>query len=216
MENQKKKLLSADGELMNALRITEDDLAANENGVLTPHQVATLRQGEAYNGYGSLLFGFIFGAIGVATLSVSVYSLFNPPIAWDEFTGVSVLGLIFSAIGFIALALRRVKRRNMDADIANNRLTTMQGIAVVTAGDNDTRGYLEVNEQRFNVSKDVLKRIQHLEPYLVHYLEESKVIISMQRLYTENDNIKDEVSNRLSDADDAVQYRSHPSDKEAL
>jgi hypothetical protein len=190
MEKRKKKLLSADGELMNALRITEDDLAANEKGVLTPHQVDTLRQGEAYKGYGSLVFGFIFGATGVATLGVPVYSLLNPPIAWGEFIGISVFGLIFFAIGFIVLVLRTVKRRNMDADIANNRLSTMQGVAVVTTGDNDTRGYLEVNEQRFDVSKDVLKRIQHLEPYLVHYLQESKVMISMQRLYTENDNIK--------------------------
>ncbi|MCA9915124.1 MAG: hypothetical protein KC496_17335 [Anaerolineae bacterium] len=190
MEKRKKKLLDADGELMNALGITEDDLAANENGVLTPHQVDTLRQSETYNGYGSLLFGFIFGAIGIATLGVPVSLLFNPPIAWDEFIGVSILGLIFSVIGFIAIALRTVKRRKMDADIANNRLSTMQGIAVVTVGDSDTRGYLEVNEQRFNVSKDVLKRIQHLEPYLVYYLEESKVILSMQRFDPESDNTK--------------------------
>jgi hypothetical protein len=171
--------------------------------------VDTLRKSEAYNGCGSLVFGFIFGAIGVAALSVPVNLLFNPPIAWGEFIGTSVLGLIFAAIGFIALALRAVKRRNIDADIANNRLSTMQGIAVVTTGDNDTKGYLEVNEQRFDVSKDVLKRIQHLEPYLVHYLQESKVIVSMQHFDTSNDHFKDEASNQLTDADDAAQYRSH-------
>ncbi len=201
MEKRKKKLLSADGELMHALGITEDDLTANANGVLTPHQVDDLLHSETYKRYGPLFFGFIFSAIGVAALSVPVNLLFNPPIAWGEFIGTSVLGLIFAGIGFLALAIRTAKRRNIDADIANNRLSTMQGIAVVTTGDNDTKGYLEVNEQRFDVSEDVLKRIQHLEPYLVHYLEVSKVIISMQRFDASNDNFIDEVNNPSSVVD---------------
>lgn len=204
---EKKKLLSADAELMRALGITDDDLAANEAGQVTQRQREVVEEYDFYQKIGQLFMGGIFGIIGVIALIAAMLELTRPGELGADL-GFMLFGAIFVVIAFGMIRSRSHKRHTIAMDVLENRVGTMQGIAVVTQRDDNTPGYLEVNDQRFEVGDEVLKRIRHLEPYLIYFLQESKVVIAMQHMDSEDDNIKDEAANRLQDDDDQRQGRA--------
>ena len=55
---------------------------------------------------------------------------------------------------------------------------------------------------KLNASQDVLRRIKHLDAYVIHYLPNTKTILSMEHI-DNDDNIRDDVAaSRLRDTVD--------------
>ena len=75
-------------------------------------------------------------------------------------------------------------------------------IAVVTLDNTYNRGKLEINGMELKANPDILRRIRHLEPYIVHYLEDSKIVLSMAHL-------DDEANIRQDDSAAASRLQEH-------
>jgi hypothetical protein len=199
MEHKKKKLTGQQGELMRALDITHDDLRANDNGVISPEQRESLvkRQNYQWKEY---------NVIGIA---MTLFGLIVPTIAFfasegnldrDAVIGISVLVSIFMLIGVTSLGYGFLKRQQLQIDLKNNLVATTQGIAVVNISDEES--ILEINGMKLNASQDVLRRIKHLDAYVIHYLPNTKTILSMEHI-DNDDNIRDDVAaSRLRDTVD--------------
>ncbi|MGB7340111.1 MAG: hypothetical protein WBC91_14540, partial [Phototrophicaceae bacterium] len=135
----KKKFLTADSELMHALEITAEDLIANDNGQLLSHQHEIIRKSDAYSRVSELILGVVFGGIGGIALLGAISTLFTVPINLSATFGIGLFGLIFFLIGLVSIRSRNKTRQAVEGDIANNRLTTIQGIAIVTASERDQK-----------------------------------------------------------------------------
>lgn len=196
MENKKKKLTGQQGELMRALDITHDDLLANDNGVISPAQKETLAKRQNYQwkqynvvGIVMMLFAFIVPTIALISSEGNLDR--------DGVIGISLMLTIFIGIGLSSLGYGFWKRQQLNADLKNNQVTTTQGIAVVNITENAS--ILEINGMELNAPEDVLRRIKHLDAYLVHYLPNTKTILSMEHI-DDDDNIREDVaSTRLQD-----------------
>ncbi|GAB5492572.1 MAG: hypothetical protein Phog2KO_27870 [Phototrophicaceae bacterium] len=193
MDYKKKKITGQQGELMRALEISVDDLIANHEGYITEAQRVSLpkRQGYLWRPYrvtcgGCAFLGLIFPIMFLGSIMpfvIIIFSLFSFAIA--AFFG-------YSGLHQYSLML---------IELTSNNFKTIQGIVVVYIGANG--GYLEINGLKFNASHDVLHRIRHLEPYIIHYLSKTKIILSMEHI-VDDDNIRqDERSSRLQDSDSA-------------
>lgn len=203
MQEKKKKLTGQQGELMRALDITMDDLIANDEGYITEeHQESILKgQDYQYQQYNILAGVFTFMSVvfaGIASANT------------DKLLPLLFMGLFFLVVGLSSGGYGVYKRRKVKAELASNHFETVQGIAVVNVSWEEA--YLEINGLKLNASPDILRRVQHLQPYIIHYLPGSKVILSMQHI-EENSNIR-ESSARLEDnvtPGDTLDYGSHES-----
>ncbi|GAB5492573.1 MAG: hypothetical protein Phog2KO_27880 [Phototrophicaceae bacterium] len=194
MEEKKKKLTGQQGELMRALEISVDDLMANDEGYITEAQRESLPKRQGYQLLPYKIMGGAFA--GFALIFPVLFMLID-----DAPPEMLFMSLFFLAIASIAGGFGLYQQRRLKNDLASNEFQTVQGIAVVNIGENEA--HLEINGLKLNASPDVLRRIRHLDPYIVHYLPNSKVILSMENL-SDDDNIRqDERSSRLQDDDSA-------------
>lgn len=188
MQEKKKKLTGQQGELMRSLGISMDDLIANDEGYITEEHQESVLKGQ---GYQLQQYAILSGIFTLMSVIFSGIALANP----DKLLPLLFMGLFFLTVGLSAGGLRLYQGRKVKAELANNRFETVQGIAVVNVSWEEA--YLEINGLKLNASPDVLRRVQHLQPYIIHYLPGSKVILSMQHI-EENSNIR-ESSARLQD-----------------
>ena len=190
MEEKKKKLTGQQGELMRALEISVDDLIANDEGYITEAQRTSLPKREAYQWIGQLIISSIIGSVLLFILLPMILTAMREihPATLSNVTFLFLVTVFIAWHGFISY--NRLKN-----DLLANKLHTVQGIAVIN------KGRLEINGLKLNASPDVLSRVLNLAPYIVHYLPNSKVILSMEHI-SDDDNIRqDERSSRLQDAD---------------
>ena len=132
----------------------------------------------------------LFGGIGAANLDELV-----PLLAFGSF--FILLAAFFGIVG--VLQQQRVKE-----ELVKNRFETTQGIAVVNVTEHQS--HLEINGLKLNASPDVLRRVRHLDPYVIHYLPESKVILSMEHIPDESNIREDTAAGRLQDTVDDTDY----------
>ncbi len=174
MEEKKKKLTGEQGELMRAFNISVDDLIANDGGYITDEQCENVPQRQAYQWkeYRNIALVLL-----LFNLAVPIITFFNfeeaPLVALLISIFLLSLASIFGTISF--MRFRKIKK-----DLAKGTLRTAQGLAVVNLGG--SQSYLEINGEKLHASPDVLRRVQHLKPYVIHYLPNSKVILSMERI----------------------------------
>ena len=184
MQEKKKKLTGQQGELMRALDITMDDLIANDEGIITPQQQETTLKKQAYLWLKYDVSAFLLGATGM------IYSVGNLLLTRSILASLTpVVLFLIMATGFYMMGLRLQKR--IKADLSKNVLQTTQGILVIN--NQEGNSYLEINDMKLFTSPDVLRRIQHLQPYIVHYLPDSKVILSMEEISNDS-NLRKDVS----------------------
>ena len=177
-EPKKKKLRGAEGELLRALQISPDDVQANDQGYITDHQRETLitREHKQFAPlYVPTLIGFF---VFLFMLMLSTFA----PIAPEDMEAFLFLtgsaGLISGVLGAFLAYNWWVVRNELKAD----DVQTVQGIAVVTLDNTHNMGKLEINGVELKASPDILRRIRHLEPYTVHYLPDSKIVLSMAHI----------------------------------
>lgn len=199
MSEKKKKFGGHHGELMRVLEITPDDIEANDAGYISQHQREMIVQRESIQRR-----QYFVGAIVVAAVAVFLMGL-SIPEPEDIRLLFSLAGLLFvvsAALGVVGFG----KQKQLERELGNNDIATLQGIAVVNISD--TTSVLEINGEQLKASPDILRRIKHLEPYVVHYLPKSKAILSMQPL-DEDGNMRDDfATGRLVDSsgDEEIVY----------
>jgi hypothetical protein len=110
-----------------------------------------------------------------------VLSVFAPisPEDVEVFQFLTASGALISIVLGAFLAYKWWTVRN---ELETSDVQTVQGIAVVSLDNTQNRGKLEINGMELKASPDVLRRIRHLEPYIVHYLPDSKIVLSMAHL----------------------------------
>lgn len=187
-EVKKKKVGGQEAELMRALDMTPEDLEANDTGYITEHQRETVVRRQMYRWWPFLIPAGIFMFIPLIYLVIAA--------AEPE----AALPMLFTSLGFWAGAAgfggavwwqwSRLKK-----DLAKGEVRTVQGIAVVNVNyaKNTYNSYLEIGDLKLKASPKILLRVRHLEPYIVHYLPESKVVLSMQYI-DEDQNIRQEAA----------------------
>lgn len=188
MTKAKKKLTSVSGELMEALNITPDDLAANNDGYISDHQREALSEPMAGSHGNHYAVGFLLMmiALGILVVGGGLSLLFSSPT--DGYTILIGTGILLGVSIFIIFLGRR-KRYALIDELERNEFATMQGIAIVQLDDNTSK--FEINDVMFKPDRDIVLRIKHLEPYLIHYLPESKTILSMEHI-PDNPNLRSE------------------------
>jgi hypothetical protein len=196
MSNQKKKKKpgGVQAELMNALNITPDDIRANENGHITDGQRDRLRQHRQKRER------FYAGLALAVTVAVTFWlTVFGFLFGLAE--NITLLALITLLVaGGLAGVAWFAKRQQLIQQTTADQVESVQGIVVANTENNR----LEINGLRLRASADVLRRVRHLEPYVVHYLPGSKIVLSME--YIDNgDNIRhdraDSAADRLQDTE---------------
>ncbi|MEL6307509.1 MAG: hypothetical protein AAFR81_07910 [Chloroflexota bacterium] len=196
MTKGKKKLTTASGELMQALNITPEDLAANNNGYITDHQREMLSDPNAGSHGNYYAVGCLTSLIGLGFLVVGgVFAFLSAPVT-DLYLMLVMMG-IFLSISVFTIVIGRRKRYALIDELERSAFSTMQGVAIVKLDENNST--VEINDIVFDPDKDVLFRIKHLEPYLVHYLPKTKTILSMEHI-PDNPNLRNQArSSRLDD-----------------
>lgn len=189
MEEKKKKLTGQQGELMRALDISMDDLIANDEGYITESHRASVIKGQGYQWQQYTILSAVFTSMSVIFAGIASA---NP----DKLLPLLFMGLFFLVVGLSAGGLRIYQQRKVKEALANNRFETVQGIAVVNVTWEES--HLEINGLKLKASPDVLRRVKHLDPYIIHYLPGSKVILSMQHI-EEDSNIRESTA-RLQDS----------------
>lgn len=192
MDEKKKKVSGQQGELMRTLDISIEDIEANNEGYITEEQQASVLKRQGYRWrqhviltivftlFGTLLPGIILAAEGAENARVVAgISLFFLMVA----TGFGVYGYW--------------NRNRLQKELSEHKIATIQGIAVVT--NTLEQSYIEVNGLKLHAPADAVKRIRHLDPYIVHYTTDSKTILSMEHI-DDDDNIR-ESSARLQESD---------------
>jgi len=199
VEEKKKKLSGQQGELMRVLDIVPDDLIANDEGYISERQQESVLKRQAYQWQGFFVVSILLGLFG---LLFGGFAAFNTDKLLPLLAMTGFFLLIATFLG-VASALYRQK---VKGELQKNRFETTQGIAIVNVTEHQSQ--LEINGLKLDASPDVLRRVQHLQPYLIHYLPESKVILSMEHI-TESSNIRDDAAtDRLQDTVDDTDYHS--------
>lgn len=188
-EDKKKKKTGQQAELMRVLDVTPDDLMANDQGIITEAQRQTFVANQQYRWKQSQQ---VLIPFSLAALVMIVFSFLIP-----DGVGLSILGSIFAVLGAVAYLDIARKKGLIANELSRNQLETVQGVAVVNR--TETTSLLEINGLKLHTSPDVLNRVRHLEPYVVHYLPQSNLILSMEHI-AEDSNIRtDEATSRLVD-----------------
>ncbi len=194
-EPKKKKLTGQQAELMRALDITPEDIDANDAGYISDHQRATVVRRQWYRWWPFLIPTAIFAVMPIIFMVIAATE------------AEAMLPMVFTSLGFWIAAAGFGgaiwwQWLQLQKDLRKNEVHTVQGIAVVNVNrtSNSSISHLEIGGLKLKASPDVLLRVRHLDPYVVHYLPESKVILSMQHI-DEDQNIRQgEAEARLADA----------------
>lgn len=193
-EPKKKKLTGQQAELMRALDIAPEDVEANDAGYITEHQRSKVMRGQWYRWWPYLIPTVMFTVMPILFLVIAAAEA-------EAAFPMTLLSLIFLATAAAFGGVIGWQWNNLRRDLAQNEIKTVQGIAVVSISQpsNGATSFLEINGLRLKASPRVLLRVRHLDPYVVHYLPDSKVILSMQHI-DEDENIRhQEAAARLGD-----------------
>jgi Zn-dependent protease with chaperone function len=181
MTNDKPKniSLSRQQELMNVFDFTWHDLAANREGRITEVQKKKVMrlQGSVWNPMMwifsfmlIMLFAFVFW------ISLSSYLSFIELINTGIYVPFSIIGLLISV--FIVAAW--YSKQKIWRDLQTEIVETIQGIAIVETDPRGLAGSITIHDVRMQARRECILRIKHLEPHVIHYLPNSKVIVSVE------------------------------------
>jgi hypothetical protein len=180
-EDSKNKLLSRQEELMYGFQFSDEDLGANREGCFTECQrEIVLAHGRLqwlfYHGAG--IFGVLF--FGLATI-LFILTIFGSPRREWFFILLAIALTSFGIVGSIhVLKLGPKSRKTLLQDLDEGVAKSIQGLAVVDAGDTRGAATITVNEVKFTAPRDAILRVKHLEPHIFYYLLRSKVILSVE------------------------------------
>ena len=193
MSEKKKKYGGQHGELMRVLDITPEDIAANDAGYISEHQREVVNQREGHQRRQYILAGIVMALIAVVFMGVSLIDPDDVQV-WILLSSLMLsLSLFLGGFGF-------VMRQQLQNELNKGKVATVQGIAVVVLEED--KQHLEINGQKLKANPDVLRRVKHLDPYVIHYLPNSKTILSMQPL-SEDGNLREDIAaGRLADSAD--------------
>lgn len=194
-EPKKKKLTGQQAELMRALDIMPEDIEANDAGYITDHQRNTVMKRQWYRWWPFLIPAGIFLVLPIIYL---IIGLSEPDAALPMF--LTSLGFLGGAVGFGGVVWWQWN--TLQKDLAKGEVRSVQGIAVVNVNraNNNSISYLEINGLKLKASPNILLRVRHLDPYVVNYLPDSKVIVSMQHVDEDQNIRQEEAESRLGDA----------------
>lgn len=169
-------------ELMRAFNFNEDDLEANREGRISNTHGQKILERERkqwqYPMY-SGCFIALLPMIGMAII-VSPVLLLSLNAHIKDF---APLALVFAPIAFIGLNMLHhgyLKRKSIKSDIDLKQVEALQGIAVVDIGERERKPKLTISDYQFDVPRNALLRIKHLEPHIVYFLPRSKIIVSVE------------------------------------
>ncbi len=158
--------------LMDAIGFTEEDLEANRQGIITDAQKVHFRRE-----YQKSAFAFLPALVILAFFTIGLLSsglLFIQP-------GSIVLPFLFFIVYLAYLSWRR--QQAVDA-IRRGNLESVEGrIQLNTTASNSRQLFtISVQNQKFNIKKNVFLAFKNGDPYVIYYVPRSKSILSAEWL----------------------------------
>jgi hypothetical protein len=171
--------------LLDALSVTEFDLEVNRKGHISPdqHRLIFRQKLQQHHIANVLLVGTVIGWILIGH-GVSVYLKWAQPFDGinhlmsylSPFMGLFVLGLVLvGAYHYIW--------RSVQADIQAGKVASITGRVGIEIDEGKFPTHkLHIEEQSFQVSREVLMAIQNGQVYRLYYAPHSHVLLSAERV----------------------------------
>lgn len=177
MEKAKEKAKNQDviGEdaLMWAIGFTPADLAANQDGQLSPHQCDYFVQRKTFWMGLSILLILLFG-----------YGIFNI-VKLGLNTGLIVGSLVIIFLIRVSIIWSPfVRWKQLHEDVGAQEIGAIQGLVSLEIETSDSFR-LKIGDERFSVKKDVFLAFKNGDPYAIYYAPHSKTILSAEWLRPE-------------------------------
>jgi len=169
------KHVNQDQILMDTFRFNLRDLHANREGRITKSQASKIIQRDA-----RYLQQSIAGLVVVFLISVFVILIDGVVNARDAgFMGEIVSPvLVFSGLMLPIFLLRLAY---MQSQVHSSRQIAMiQGIIVLDTSPQRTM--VKIGRVKLHAHRDALLTLKHMTPYVMHYLPESKIIVSVEAM----------------------------------
>lgn len=166
--------------LSTALRFTEADLAANQQGFITDDQTARLRMLRGRPGSILVIIILVLSVVllGIASSLVTTYFQFQSVYCSAIFL------LIGGVIGQIALIQSLPPALRIGRDIRERRIASIEGRIQIEfhSRNNGTSYYARMNGKRFEIDKKTFLAFKNDDPYRLYYAPRSKVLLSAEWL----------------------------------
>lgn len=161
-------------EIMSRLRFTEEDVTANQAGILSDAQEAKMRQQQSR----LLLIGAatFIGAVFVATLFLYIGQR-------NQTLVLTVIGVLLTMVN--ALWIGSVARQwlRLSADLRENKVDVLDGeLERVLRPTRYGQNYvLRIAGQDFAVDKETFKAFQHQAPYRFYRTPHTRTLLSVEQ-----------------------------------
>jgi hypothetical protein len=164
-------------ELMSRLRFTEDDVAANQAGILSDEQEARMRQQQSrLLSVGAATF---IGAVLLATVFLFIGQR-------NQTIVLTIIGVLLTLVN--ALWVGSVARQwmRLNADLRENKVDVLDGkLERVLRPTRYGQNYLvRIAEQDFAVDKETFKAFQHEAPYRFYRTPHTRTLLSVEQTNT--------------------------------
>lgn len=173
-----------DETLLNALEITEEDVAINRDGQLSPRQMKKLRSRNRarmipLGAFVMLLVLLVLftlqGILGqIASTGESQYGAF----AW-------VMIAILAVMGFTTTRMIWSELSKANAAVKNAELRQIRGpvkLSIETDDNGDNWHIVRVGSQRFKVIPPVYAAFEHKQKYALYYTSTTQKIVGAERI----------------------------------
>lgn len=188
--------------VMRALKLSEDDLDANQGGKLGKSQQNRLAQQRLGFGVTFILFMGLFLAAFYATLiSLNLVPDFIFPLL---------------IAGLFAAGMYQTGRKVYDLhhDLQTGDIATIEGRVELMLNETYTQygkisqHHMRIGQMKFPIDKNVLMAFKNDEPYQVYYAPHSKVLLGAEWLREDNPFLpeEDESATMLYDEEDSAVY----------
>lgn len=167
------KLKKHEEVLMAALAFSEEDLAANQGGDLSPDQVVVFKQQRNLQ---TLIAGFY--ALVVAFLTFMMLA------APRSIGPMLFLGLLFSLLVFW---IGRVAPWQLNRDLRDGVQSAEGRIELdLRSAENGTTYFVKLDDRKFKVKKPAFLAFKNGDPYRIYYAPNTKTILSAEWLRDDN------------------------------
>lgn len=163
------KLKKYEEVLMTALAFSEEDLATNEVGALSPHQVLDFQQRRNVQAVIAGLYAIVFAFIGL--MMVTAPRSVGPML---------FLALLFSLLVFW---IGRVAPWQLNSDLQAGVQSAEGRIELeVRSAENGTAYFVKLDDRKFKVKKPAFLAFKNGDPYRIYYAPHSQTILSVDWL----------------------------------
>lgn len=171
----KNKYFSQEQVLMDAFGFNLRDLHANREGRITKSQFKKAIQHDTRPIRQIILVSLVITLLSAIVLITDI--------AGNDSRGLTTIGdmafmvLVYSGLVLIITTLMWLPFISLNR---RQEVATTQGIVIVDI--HASRAIVKIGNMRLRASRDAILTLKHMNPYVIHYLPGSKVIVSVEAM----------------------------------